>query len=165
MPRIYYSAKDYTGNYANINTQNEEFVLCRKVDLYRAIVTVGNPSFFSWDSIRQNGLFRTLSDSIIQKVLLVQANIDSSPAGIGLHPIFHGYVSDQKRIVSYNLGMAVAKIYAEKLLEIPNLIHVESLKKIGAITFVEAIDSVNDDEEDGEDDDIKKRKKDQENLI
>jgi len=140
MPKIYYTAENYKGIYENINTTKEEHILCRKLDLYRSIITVGNPSFFNWKDVRNNGFLRTLSNSIIQKVLLVQANIESNPNEICLHPIFNGYVSDQKRIVSYNLGMAVAKLYAEKLLEIPNLIHVESLKKIDAITFVNKIE-------------------------
>ena len=58
-----------------------------------------------------------------------------------LHPIFDGYVLDQKRNVSYNLGMAVAKYYSEKLLQIANLIHVETLKKQNAIVFVNQIGS------------------------
>lgn len=139
MPRIFYTAEGYSGNYQNVNTNQEEHILCRKLDLYRSIITVGNPSFFNWKDIKTHGFFRTLSNSVIQKFLLVQANIESNPNGMYLHPIYKTYVSDQKRIVSYNLGMAVAKLYAERLLKIPNLIHVESLKKVGAITFVNKI--------------------------
>lgn len=135
MPRIFYTASNYTGIYSHINTAAEQHVNCRKIDLYRAIITVGNPSFFSWDIIRQQGFFRALSNSIIQKVLLVQANIESSLNGIHLHHSYNNLVSDMKRVVSYNLGMAFAKIYAEKLLKIQNLIHVETLKKNGAVTF------------------------------
>ncbi|WGQ14522.1 hypothetical protein [Sphingobacterium faecium] len=140
MPRIYYTAEGYNGPYLDINTNQEQHILCRKLDLYRSIITVGNPSFFSWKDVRINGFFRTLSNSVIQKILLVQANIESNQNGMYLHPVFNTYVSDQKRIVSYNLGMAVAKLYAEKLLNIPNLIHVESLKKVNAITFVNQVD-------------------------
>lgn len=135
MPRIFYTAANYTGIYNHLNTVGEQHVNCRKIDLYRAIITVGNPSFFSWRMIRQQGFFRALSNSIVQKVLLVQANVESTQNGMNLHPSFHQHVSDQKRVVSYNLGMAFAKIYAEELFEITNLIHVESLKKHGAITF------------------------------
>jgi hypothetical protein len=135
MPQIFYTANQYIGQYSHINTANEQSVTCRKIDIYRAIITVGTPSFLTWKDINQQGLFRALSNSIIQKVLLVQANIDSSPNGMKLHPSFHQQVSDLKRVVSYNLGMAFAKIYAEKLLEIPNLIHVETLKKSDVITF------------------------------
>lgn len=136
MPRIYYSANNYGNQFNHINTNGEEFILCRKLDLYRSIITVGSPSFVTWREIRANGLFRTLSNSIIQKFLLVQSNIESNPNGMYLHHSFHNHVSDQKRIVSYNLWMAFAKYYAEKLLEIPNLTHLETLKKIGAVEFV-----------------------------
>lgn len=135
MSRIFYTADNYTGIYSHINTGGEQHLNCNKIDLYRAIITVGSPSFISWREIWQNGLLRVLSNSIFQKMLLVHDNIESTANGLVLHQIFQQHVSDQKRIVSYNLGMAFAKIYAEKLLEIPNLIHVETLKKHGAITF------------------------------
>ena len=61
----------------------------------------------------------------------------SDGSGMRLHPIYHRHVSDKKRIVSYNLGMAFAKFYAEKLFDIPSLVHVESLKASGAIEFLD----------------------------
>lgn len=133
MPRIYYTASQYTGNYAHINQNVESYINCRKIDLYRSIITVGNPSFITKEDIRINGLWRTISNSIIRKILLVQTNIESNQGGIYLHPIFNTHVSDEKRIVSYNLGMAIAKLYASELFNIPNLIHVETLKQQGAI--------------------------------
>lgn len=140
MPRIYYTASQYTGAYQHINTNTESFVRCRKLDLYRSMITVGNPSFITKKKIKDYGLFRALNESIIEKLLLVQINIDSNRDGIGLHNIFDTYVLDKKRIVSYNLGMAVAKFYASELFNIPNLIHVETLKDQGSID----IDTTND---------------------
>lgn len=110
---------------------------CKKLDLYRSMVTVGNPSFLSLQKIRDHGLARALYDSIIKKVAIVANNIQSDQAGIRRHQIFDTYVSDEKRIVSYNLGMAFAKLYSEKLLGIPNLVHIEFLKKQNAVTFVQ----------------------------
>ena len=136
MPDIFYTASNYNNNFSHLNTNNIESISCRKLDLYRSIVTVGSPSFVSWREIKQNGLFRTISNSIIQKALLVQNYIESDRNGMRLHPIYDSQVSDQKRIVSYNLGMAFAKFYAEKLLNIPNLTHLETLKKINAVSFV-----------------------------
>ncbi|MBB5638257.1 hypothetical protein HDE68_004186 [Pedobacter cryoconitis] len=136
MGRIFYTASSYTAPYDNINQLVETPLICSKLDLYRCIMTVGNPSYITKIDIRNYGLWRALSNSIIQKCLIVFTNIQSGE-DLNLHPIYNDYVSDQKRIVSYNLGMAVAKYYAEKLLSIPNLIHVESLKKQGAITFVD----------------------------
>lgn len=135
MGRIFYRASNYKGMYSHLNTNDEQHLICNKIDLYRAIISVGSPSFISWRAIRENGLFRVLSTSILQKWALVHDNIESIENNLILHPIFLQQVSDQKRIISYNLGMAFAKIYAERLLEIPNLIHVETLKKLDAITF------------------------------
>jgi len=99
------------------------------------MITVGNPSFLSWKQIRNLGFSRAIFNSITDKISLVSVNIESDLNGIRLHRIYDTYVSDQKRIVSYNLGMAFAKYYSEKLLDIPNLIHVETLKKQDAIIF------------------------------
>lgn len=137
MPKIFYKSSDYKNNYARINTNGEASLNCRKVDLYRSIITVGNPSFISKQMIKDYGLARTIYSSVIEKVGVVFENIMSDKNGMRLHPIYHRHVSDKKRIVSYNLGMAFAKFYAEKLLDVPSLVHVESLKALGAIEFVE----------------------------
>ena len=135
MPYINYQSTGYTNNHIHINSNGIQSIRCRKLDLYRAMVTVGNPSFISRQKIRDFGLSRAIYNSIIEKVGTVWENIESDRTGMRLHPIYHSHVSDKKRIVSYNLGMAFAKFYAEKLLDIPNLIHVESLKELGAINF------------------------------
>ena len=135
MPYIYYQARGYTNQYSHINSIGIQNIRCRKLDLYRAMITVGNPSFISKQKIRNFGLARAIYSSIIEKVGVIWENIESDRNGMRLHPIYHTYVSDKKRIVSYNLGMAFAKFYAEKLLNIPNLIHVENLKNLNAINF------------------------------
>lgn len=136
MSKIYRIVANYQRPYSILNTSPNEAVLrCRKLDLYRSIITVGNPSFLSLTSIREFGLFRTLYISLLEKVLLVASNIQSDRGGMRRHPIFNTYISDKKRIVSYNLGMAFAKYYSEKLLEMPHLIHIEFLKRNGVVTF------------------------------
>lgn len=138
MPLIFYESSDYKNNHAHINSNGEAILRCRKVDLYRSMITVGNPSFISKQRIKDYGLARTIYSSVIEKIGIVFENIKSDRNGMRLHPIYHGHVSDKKRIVSYNLGMAFAKFYAEKLLDIPSLVHVESLKALGAIEFIDA---------------------------
>lgn len=137
MPNIYRVVRNYQPPFSSINTIGESVLGCKKLDLYRSMVTVGNPSFLSLQKIRDHGLARALYDSIIKKVAIVANNIQSDQAGIRRHQIFDTYVSDEKRIVSYNLGMAFAKLYSEKLLGIPNLVHIEFLKKQNAVTFVQ----------------------------
>ncbi|HCG8279963.1 TPA: hypothetical protein NJ523_004375 [Vibrio parahaemolyticus] len=137
MPLIYYRSTDYKNNHAHVNSNGIESLRCRKLDLYRSMITVGNPSFISQQQIRTYGLARAIHSSILEKVGTVWENIESDRNGMRIHPIYHSHVSDKKRIVSYNLGMAFAKFYAEQLLDIPNLIHVESLKTLGAIDFAD----------------------------
>ena len=135
MPSIYRVVTSYQPPFAGINTNGEATLQCRKLDLYRSIITVGNPSYFSLQAIRDYGFARVMYDSIFKKIAIVASNIQSDLGGMRRHPIFDGYVSDEKRIVSYNLGMAFAKLYSEKLLGIPNLVHTEFLKRQNAITF------------------------------
>ncbi|MEZ8582371.1 hypothetical protein [Vibrio splendidus] len=135
LPSIFYESRDYINNYSHINSNGESNLNCRKLDLYRSMVTVGNPSFITKKEIRDFGLARAIYSSVIEKVGVVFENIASDRNGMRLHPIYHTHVSDKKRIVSYNLGMAFAKFYAEKLLDIPSLIHVENLKALGVIEF------------------------------
>lgn len=136
MPLIFRTVKNYHYPYSMLNTNGEVSLQCRKIDLYRCIVTVGNPSFLTFNNISEYGLARALYNSIFKKIGIVASNIQSDYMGMRRHPIFESYLSDEKRIVSYNLGMAFAKFYSEKILDIPNLIHIEFLKKQGALTFV-----------------------------
>jgi hypothetical protein len=136
MARIYYTATGYTGQFTNVNTAQEVVLNCKKTDLYRCAITVGNPGWLSRDDIRRFGLGRAFIEAIGQKALIVYSNIFRQGPNLCLHPIFANHISDDKRKVSYSLGMAVAKFYAEKLLDIPNLIHIETLKKQGAVGFI-----------------------------
>lgn len=136
MPLIFRTVTNFHSPYSKINTNGETSLQCRKIDLYRSIITVGNPSFLTFKNIHDYGLARALYDSIFKKIGIIASNIQSDFTGMRRHPIFESYLSDEKRIISYNLGMAFAKFYSEKILDIPNLIHVEFLKKQNAVTFV-----------------------------
>ncbi|EKT0590998.1 hypothetical protein QDS07_000584 [Morganella morganii] len=136
MPLIYNTVKNYLPPYGSINTSSESTLDCRKIDLYRSMITVGNPSFLSYKTIKKFGFYRAIYNSLIEKVATVASNIESDRNGIRRHLIFDTYVSDKKRVVSYNLGMAFAKLYSEKILGIPNLVHLEFLKKSNAVTFL-----------------------------
>jgi len=65
-------------------------------------------------------------------------NLEVRSGNICRNIIFESYVSDKKRIVSYNLGMAFAKLYAERVFGIPNLVHLEFLKKRNAIELLKS---------------------------
>ena len=42
MPYINYQSTGYTNNHIHINSYGIQSIRCRKLDLYRAMVTVGN---------------------------------------------------------------------------------------------------------------------------
>jgi hypothetical protein len=108
------------------------------MDLARSLITVGNPSFLSWQTIRELGFSRAILDSVVLKALLIRNYLTVRGGNICRHPLFDRQVSDQKRIISYNIGMAFAKLYAEKICDVPQLLHVEFLKKRNAIELHEA---------------------------
>lgn len=138
MAAIFHQVQDYQGAYRAKNTVAEASLSCTRLDLCRSLVTVGNPSFLSWQTIRQYGFVRALYDSVLSKSALVMSNLEVRAGNLCRHQIFDSYVSDQKRIVSYNLGMAFSKLYAEQIFDIPSLVHVEFLKKRDAVVLQRA---------------------------
>lgn len=133
MASTFHHIRDYTGRHAPKNTVMESPLQCTRIDLCRGLITVGNPSFLSWETIRLHGFARAIHDAVLAKAALVMTNLRVRNGFICRHKIFDSYVADQKRIVTYNLGMAFAKLYAEKVFSIPSLVHVEFLKKRDAI--------------------------------
>jgi hypothetical protein len=133
MPNIFHHVRDYKDSYQGKNTVLESLLRCTRIDLCRGLITVGNPSFLTWEAIRRYGFARAVCDSVLSNWEIVMTNLEVRSGNICRNIIFDSYVSDKKRIVSYNLGMAFAKLYAERIFEISNLVHVEFLKKRGAI--------------------------------
>ncbi|WP_156482837.1 hypothetical protein [Acetobacter cerevisiae] len=136
MSLISRSVDKYTVPFNNLNQINEHQVNCKKADLYRCAVTVGNPSFISLRAIKKYGFWCILFTSVIDKCSLVASNLIDVGGHLRRSSIYNTYVTDKKREVSYNLGMVFAKLHAEKLLGIRNLVHLEFLKQQGALTFV-----------------------------
>ena len=127
--------RGYQGEFAGLNSP-QIAVDCRRVDLLRCAVTVGAPIGFSWASIRQYGLPNVLYAAIAENAFAILQNIDPRYHGLRRSAIFETHLSSKKSSVSELVGLAVAKFNAEQLLDIVDLIHVETLKKQGAITFL-----------------------------
>jgi hypothetical protein len=135
MSRIQRLVEGYSGRYASLNAIEQPHA-CKRIDLIRCAITVGSPWGLSWDLIGQVGLTRAIYGSIVDKAFLVWENVDSTATGLHRSKAFERHTKDKKRDVSYNIGMAVAKLNSERILGIRNLIHVEFLKKKGVIAFV-----------------------------
>lgn len=76
MPSIFYESSDYKNRHTHVNSNGEASLRCRKLDLYRSMITVGNPSFISKQKIRDYGLARTIYSSVIEKVGIVFEKIN-----------------------------------------------------------------------------------------
>ncbi|GHU76328.1 hypothetical protein FACS189461_3770 [Spirochaetia bacterium] len=136
MSQIWYTAQGYNGSFSGINRSSKTSVSCNILDLCRTSITAGNPKDFIWNDIKDYGLYRAFASLVLENLLRVSAALCTNDKGdVCLHPIYNSYVSDRKRSISYNLGMAIAKLFSERLLGIPDLIHVETLKRIKAIKF------------------------------
>lgn len=137
MSTVLRSVNGYQAPFAGLNTHTGQAIGCKKSDLYRCAVTVGNPTFFSLNAIRTYGLLPALCTSIFDKCSIVASNIEKYGTVLRRGAIYDTHVSDIKRQVSYSLGMAFAKFHAERLLGIHNLIHLEFLKRLNAVTFIQ----------------------------
>lgn len=136
MAFIYYTVDGYDGDFAYLNTDGEMAISCSITDLIRCSITVGNPTVFSWKRIKEEGLVRAFLTSVMEKAIQTYCNLHVSGNSIALHQTYFNLVQDKKRDVSYNLGMALSKFHAEKLLGIPNLIHVQFLKKTHVVQIL-----------------------------
>lgn len=139
MPTVLRTVADYQAGYAALNNNTAQKVNCKKSDVYRCAVTVGSPTFFSLRAIREVGLIPTLLTSIVDKCSIVASNVERHGQVLRRHAIYDRHVSDIKRQISYSLGMAFGKFHSERLLGIHNLIHLEFLKKLNAVTFIQQI--------------------------
>lgn len=137
MPDVLRSVANYQVPFLHLNAMGEQRVSCKKADLYRCAVTVGNPTYISLRLIRQHHFWPVLSNSIIKKCLLISTNIETHGSLLRRRSIFDTYVSDDKKTVSYNVGMALAKFHSERLLDIRNLLHLEFLRQQNAVVFVQ----------------------------
>lgn len=136
MVYISRSVSNYSVPFDHLNQETEHTIRCKKSDLYRCAVTVGNPSFISRQKIRDYGFWPVLCNSLIDKCSLVATNLINSRGRLRRSNIYDTYVTDKKRDVSYNLGMVFAKLHSEKLLGIRNLVHLEFLKQQNNVTFI-----------------------------
>lgn len=135
VPSVSRAVSKYSVPFLHLNAPAEHLVSCKRSDLYRCAVTVGNPSFISLKAIRQYGFWPVLCTSVLEKCLLVASNIEVRGTRMRLRNIYNTHISDTKRIVSYSLGMAFAKFHSERLLRIRNLMHLEFLKQHNVVTF------------------------------
>ena len=90
-------------------------------ELCRAAVTVGRRN---WDDVLQYGTYSVLE--ALWRLAMIRANLVEEPNGrLAKSEAFISLDPSEKGAVSYFLGLAFAKLIAEKLFQVPWLLHLD----------------------------------------
>ena len=123
MPKIHYTPVDFDPKLGFALTKPADLT-CTWSDMFWAAITVGRAS---WDKVIDHGLYSAYE--IIYRGALLFANLEAQSGGDFLHTsAFDGLDPSEKGAVSYFLGLSCAKLFAEKRLGVPWLMHVDVYK-------------------------------------
>ena len=123
------TVSDFSGSYSSINGMLD--IAVTPLSLFHAAITVGANSYAS-------ALGSSLSSFAfaLHKVMALLTVIKFSDGEIILPPEYGALDQSEKASLGYWIGMAMCKLVADKILEIPQLLHVSSLSD--QISWVEA---------------------------
>jgi hypothetical protein len=123
MPKIRYIPIDFDQKYGSALAAPGD-LSCTWSDMFWAAITVGRAS---WDKVIDHGLYSAYE--IIYRGALLYANLEESSNSDFLRSsAFNGLDPSEKGAVSYFLGLSCAKLFAEKCLGVPWLMHVDVYK-------------------------------------
>lgn len=135
--RINVHAQGFRGQRATVNGAHS--LKATRVDVFRALVTVGRPgrrrslsTGFGPASLAAPGL--SLAE-VAYLAFMVIAYMENSYAGVRMNARFRELDGSEKQGVSYRVGMALAALFAERLLGIPGLEHADHLLRTGALVL------------------------------
>ena len=123
------TVSDFSGSYSSINGMLD--IAVTPLSLFHAAITVGANSYAS-------ALGSSLSSFAfaLHKVMALLTVIKFSDGEMILPPEYGALDQSEKASLGYWIGMAMCKLVADKILEIPQLLHVSSLNN--EISRVEA---------------------------
>ena len=96
-----------------------------------AAVTVGRQN---WNDVLQHGNYSILE--LLWRVAMLHANLRQSKGRLTQSPAFKNLDRSEKGAVSFFLGLCMAKIFAERLLSVPWLLHLDVYRVKLKPTFV-----------------------------
>ncbi len=127
MNRIEVNASGFKDEFICLNGRTS--LNFSNLDLIRAIISIGHSD---WRSVFGGGWERILE--IIYHITGAINYTHSYNGNFGLMEQFWGLDQSEKTPIIYRLGMGVTKLVAERFLEIPWLLHVDSLINNGIAT-------------------------------
>ena len=121
MPSIQYNASEFFGKWLQLNGSHSMPIAWN--DLLWAAITVGKPGI---GHLFKHGNFSFYE--VIVRICTVYANLKSEDVSIVKSSLYEGLNPTEKVSVSYFMGMLGAKLFAEKCLDIPWLIHMSLIR-------------------------------------
>jgi hypothetical protein len=113
---IHSNISHFTDPYSHLNQRNQTLNISRLM-LARSVIMVGQSNI---SDIYRLGFFR-----IVSSLTLALGNVQSHLGNLTLSDSFLNLEPSEKRVVSFHLGMGLAKACAEILLGIPWLSHIK----------------------------------------
>lgn len=120
---------NFNGKYNKINGVYD--LKFNNMDLIRAVVSIGHSD---WRSVFRGGVGRLYE--LLYYTTGTIAYINKKKGNLVLQNNFYSLDMSDKIPISYRLGMGVTKLVAEKLLDIPWLLHVDKLVSNGMASIV-----------------------------
>ncbi|AQM66631.1 MULTISPECIES: hypothetical protein [Vibrio harveyi group] len=122
--KISYDCCDFKGTYSHLNSANSSLTVDWE-DLLWAIMTVGKRHR---RALYSNGFYSHAE--ILNRIYLLLANLTESRGYIYTSDIYSDSDPTEKTFTSFMLGMAMSKLFSEKLIQTPWLAHVHCLKSV-----------------------------------
>lgn len=124
MKKVLVTASDFSGKFLVVN--GDYTIEINSLDLIRGIICIG---YSDWRGTFRGG-FRRYSE-ILHHAFGMIAYTQEVNNHLALAKNFRSLDMSEKIPITYNLGMGISKIIAERLLEIPWLLHVDELVRNG----------------------------------
>lgn len=128
MRKVHVSASDFTGQFLNINGNHT--IELSALDVIRGIITIG---YSDWRSTLSGGFHRYAE--ILYHAFGTIAYTQEVNGNLAIIKEFKSLDMSDKTPITYRLGMGITKLVAEKLLEVPWLLHVDELVSNGSATI------------------------------
>lgn len=125
MPRISYTPQSFPPSYGR-KLQSPHILTCSWSRLLWSAITVGRAS---WNKVIHHGLYSAFE--IMYRGSMLYANLkESARRKLARSPAYTDLDPTEKSAVSYFLGLTIAKLFAERLLRTPWLLHLDVYKDL-----------------------------------
>jgi hypothetical protein len=128
MRRLHVDVSNFTQEFISLNGKHTFNI--SSTDMIRAIISIG---YSDWRNALSGGFSRYAE--ILHHAFGTIAYTEEVQGNLALRRSFHSLDMSEKNPITYRLGMGVTKLIAEKLLEVPWLLHVDELVTNGFATI------------------------------